>query len=127
MIRVPEKFKEILPRDAGCGGVGHGVAVDRFEVHQSLIENRLNLVVVAIVHKCECRNRSGCYTKHRLKQVCLAETQPCRADPLRQPLEVDHCFAVGDNKEQPAFGIFEKKVLGMAAWDLAIELPALLN
>ena len=83
--------------------------------------------ILAIIDERQRRDRAGPNAKNIHEQIGLAEAQPGAAKGLVQRLEIDSCVALGNNEEQLAFGIFEKQVFGVAAWQAALQALALCN
>jgi hypothetical protein len=78
-----------------------------------------------IVDQGERGNRSRRYAEHLHQQVGLAEAQAVAAEPLVQRLEVNLGMPQRHDKEQAVFLVLEEQVLGVPAWQLALQARAL--
>ena len=66
-----------------------------------------------IVHNRKCGHRSGSHPQMRLQKIWLGKREPCPAELLGQPLEIDRCGAFGDNENKCSVFIFEEQIFGV--------------
>lgn len=114
---------QVLPRDVGRRRVLQRVIVEPFVPHHIGIENNRHPASL-VIDKGEWCHRAGRHAQDLHQQIWLAKAEAVAGKRLVQTLEVDMCTAERHDKEQTAFLVLEKQVLGVPAGELALQLGA---